>query len=164
MYFWCHKKVKDEEKKDYFRSARPSTSRTEVNTELVRQVVCQLTVWSLLDIKKDNVWKIISKDFGPAERLCQNGTKTAEWWSEEVLQPGASTSWSRFKLNQTCFIVITDDEIWISKCMTRNQEPGQSVDMPIIAKAEESKTKSTVKVKRQTQVDHVFQCEEHSLQ
>ena len=70
MYFEWHKKFKErhKESKDDSGSNRPSTSRTEVNVEQVRQVACSddlMTVQmiaSQLNMKKDSVWKIITED------------------------------------------------------------------------------------------------------
>ena len=72
-----------EEVEDDSRSNRPSTSRTEVSVERVKQTVrgdLQLTVRmiaSLLDMKKDSIWKIITKDLG-MWKVRKNGAKGAK--------------------------------------------------------------------------------------
>ena len=77
LVFEWHKRFQEdsEDVKDDSRNGRPSTSRTEVNVDRVRQVMCskcRLTVWriaSQLDVKKDSfkdhhqrfghVWKVM---------------------------------------------------------------------------------------------------------
>ena len=70
--FEWHKRFKEgrKEVEDDFRSEKPSTSRTEVNFEQVKQIVRgdrRLTVQMIarqMDMKKESVWKIITKDLG----------------------------------------------------------------------------------------------------
>lgn len=70
--FEWHKRFKEgrEDVEDNSRSGRPTTSRTELNVERVRQVVCNdrrvtiRTIASQLDMKKDSVWKIVTEDLG----------------------------------------------------------------------------------------------------
>ena len=73
VFEWQRFKEGCEVVKDDSKSRRPSTSKTEVNIEQVRQVVCG-NCWltmpmtaSQLDIKKDSVWKIITEDLGMSE-------------------------------------------------------------------------------------------------
>ena len=81
--------------KDDSRSGRLSTSKTEVNVEQVRQVMCgdcQLTVQMItgqLNMKEDSVWKMIIKDLDIWKILYKNSAKT---------------SLSIFELNQICFV------------------------------------------------------------
>ena len=59
---------------DDSRSETPSTRRTEVNAEWVKQVLhghCRLTVGmsaNQLDMKKDTIWKIITEYLGMSEK------------------------------------------------------------------------------------------------
>ena len=74
--FERYKRFKDgrEEVKDDSRSGRHTTSRTEINVDRVKLMVCgdgQLTVWMIashLDMKKDNVWKIITRHSSVSEK------------------------------------------------------------------------------------------------
>ena len=73
VFEWQKRVREDHEavKKDS-RFGRPSKSRTEVNVEWIRQVV--IVGWEFkwfaiqLDMKKDNVWKIIIEDLGMSEK------------------------------------------------------------------------------------------------
>ena len=65
----CHVHVLLSGKRDSLKiGGRPSTSRTEVNVERLRQLVCsdgRLTVRmiaSQFDLKKDSIWKIIPEE------------------------------------------------------------------------------------------------------
>ena len=70
--FEWHKRFREghKEMRDDSRSGRPSATRTEVHLEWVKQIVHGnhwLTVQMIpnqLDMKKDSVWKIITKDLG----------------------------------------------------------------------------------------------------
>ena len=59
--------------KDDFRNGMPSTRRTEINVEPVRQLVSsdrRLTVRVMagqLDMKRDSFWRIITEDLGMQE-------------------------------------------------------------------------------------------------
>ena len=73
--FEWYKKLKGHKvEKDEFRSGRPLTSRTEINDKWVRQVVCCVVIvsWlfieSQLDMKKNNVWKINTKDLDMSKK------------------------------------------------------------------------------------------------
>ena len=64
------------------------------------------------------------------------------------------TSWSVFKLNQTCFVessLVMRHGFFLVR--PGNQAPEMSVEVPDVAEAEESKT---VKIKSQSRVDHVL--------
>ena len=74
--FEWHKRFKKgcSEMKDDSRSSKPSTSKTEVNVKQVSQLVSSdrwLTVRMIvnqLDVKRDNIWWIITKDWGMFEK------------------------------------------------------------------------------------------------
>ena len=84
-----HKRFKEgcKEVEDDSKSWRPSTSRTQVNIELVKQSAWQSSVDCSNDCKsaghkkgqclEDYHWR-----FGHAESLCKNVPKAAEWWPE----------------------------------------------------------------------------------
>ena len=68
----CYKRFKEEreEVKENSLSGRPSTYKIEVNVEKVRQLVCDDRLLSVrmmanqFSMKKDSVWKSITKDLG----------------------------------------------------------------------------------------------------
>ena len=82
--FEWHKRFK-EEVKDDSRSRKPSSSRTEYNSERVKQVVYSdrrstiRMIPNQLVMKKDRVWLIITEDLG----IRKVGVKSfQDWWSE----------------------------------------------------------------------------------
>ena len=88
--FDWHRRFKYERKrvKDVSKSGWPSTSRTDVNMERVRQVVLNdrcLTVRMIaspLDMEKSgSVWKIITEDLGMSESY-------ETWFAEHLTVPG----------------------------------------------------------------------------
>ena len=140
MFKYYHKEVKDDS-----RSGRPSTSRTEVNVERVRQVMrgdVRLTVRMTTNqnMKKNIVWKIITEDlgmqkvctkivprFGYAESLRKNGAKMCQNIIKRLHTELDLLRW-----------IITGDETVGPK----GKKPEQSPTTPRVKKARQSKSKA----------------------
>ena len=68
------------EVKDDLRSRRPSISRTEVNFEQVKQLMCgdRSNNRKSAEHEKDSVWKFITEDLGMLKVYAEIGAKTTE--------------------------------------------------------------------------------------
>ena len=88
----------------------------QVHEDNTMSCICMLTVWMIASqqdtTKKDNVWKIITRNLG-LQKVCKNNAKTAEWWwLEGVPHAGLSGHHQASEPNLLCR-VITGDETWI---------------------------------------------------
>ena len=119
--FEWHKRSKGhEEVEDDSRSGRPSTSRTEVNVERVRQVVHGdhwLTVRmiaSQLDLTKDSVWKIITEDLGIRKVCAEMVPRLLNDDQKECCMQVCQDIIKHLQTEPDLLLrVITGDETWI---------------------------------------------------
>ena len=109
-------KVGREDVKGESRSGRPSSSRTEINVERVKQLACSdhwLTVQIIanqLNMEKRPLWKIITEDLS-RWKISQ------DFWI--IIRRSTECRCVRI-LNQTCFVVITGEKTWI---FMKNKKP-----------------------------------------
>lgn len=130
--FEWHKRFKEgrEEVEDDSRSGRPSTSRTEVNIERVRQVMRgdrQLTVRmiaSKLDMKKDSVWKIITEDLGMRKVCAKMVPRLLNDDQKECRMQVCQDIIERLQTEPDLLCrVITGDETWIFEYDPETKHP-----------------------------------------
>ena len=160
--FAFHKRFKERygEVKDDYRSGRPTTSTTVVSIELVRQVVfsdCRLTVRKIaiqLAMKKDDVWKIITKDLGKRKVCAKIMPRRLNYDKRHPGESGHQLVFSKLDLLSRHYW-WKDMDFWI---WTEDQVPEQSVEVFDVV---ETKKRKTVKAKVK---DYVLRCKEYRQQ
>ena len=148
--FEWHKRFKEEREEVKYESGRGrlSTSKTEVNVEQIKQVVCG-TRWlnrkiaSQLDMKKDSVWKIITKEYQDCWMMIRR----------IVACRCVKISSNVFRLNQSCPVessLVMRLGFWVQP---GNEAPEQSAEVS----SHHWGWRKLDKVKSQSHVDHDLQ-------
>ncbi|ROT70225.1 hypothetical protein C7M84_011507, partial [Penaeus vannamei] len=155
VFEWC-KRFKEGRKdvEDDPRSGRPSTTRTEVNVERVRQMVCsdrRLTVRLIaneLGINHDSVWKILTEDLDMRKVCAKMVPKLLNDDQKDQRMQVCQDILERLE-TEPDFLrrVIIGDESWIFEYdpETKHQSPQcKSPSSPRPKKARQSKSRVKV--------------------
>ena len=154
--FEWHKRFKEERKEveDDSMSKRPSTSRTEVRVERVKQIVradCRLSVSmiaSKLNMKKDSVWKIDTEDLGMWKVCAKMVPRLLNDHQRERHMQICQDIVERLQ-NEPDLLrrVITGDEMWIFEYHLETKRQGsQWKNLTLLRPKKARQSKSKVKV------------------